>query len=62
MNAGLLFCVISAEIIEEILNPKHEIRNKNKIRMTEIQNVFNIRILVIRICFEFRYSDFEFFL
>ena len=44
-------------------NSKSQISNNKQITMTEIQNpkpVLVIWILVIRICFGFRYSDFEF--
>ena len=44
-------------------NSKSQISNNKQITMTEIQNpkpVLVIWILVIRICFGFRYSDFGF--
>jgi len=50
---------------QEIRNPKFEARNKFKIQMGNGQNqicrvVSNIGILVIRVCFGFRVSDFKF--
>jgi len=49
---------------EKMLNPKHEIRNSKQIRMTETEELrpqaLKIGSFEFLICFEFRYSNFEF--
>ena len=54
--------IVHSPKVSPWVNSKHEIRNPKQYQITKlkIQNVFKICILEIRICFEFRYSNFEF--